>query len=367
MATPALPAQLRQVYAVAMRDVPANGHERATHEWLARTVARLLRLPYAGSAVNAQTVDAYCVPDDTLDLASAQRLGITDSSHLLGGVVPFAFLATKAVVHPLVPGAQVAVMGWNEALAQELADDTLPGYTAFCASDARRAFALLGGAGRVRLKLPTGVGGRGQWWLRDEATLHQALASLPDEYVARHGVVLEANLVQLVTFSVGEVEIGGQSIAYHGTQTTTADREGRQVYGGSDLDVLRGTLDQLLEQELPPAQAEAVRAALAFDRKLRSAYPQLCLSRRNYDVARGIDSDGRARCGVLEQSWRIGGATPAELGALELFAREPDVARVHAATRELHGQSAPPGAQVYFSGDDPRLGPLVKYLTVTAA
>lgn len=368
MAAQARAPAWRQVHAVAVRELPEDGHERATHHWVAETVARLLALPYAGLAGPGEgDATSYFVPDDVLDTATAAALGIAGSEHLLGGVVPFAFLATKAVAHPRVPGAQVAIAGWDDALAQALAADALPGYTAFCAEDAVRAYALLRGAGQVRLKLPTGVGGRGQWLLQDEAGLDAALATLPDDYLRRHGVVLETHLVRLTTFSVGEVDLPGRSIAYHGTQVSTPDREGRQVYGGSDLHVTRGSLAQLQEGELSATERRAVQAAHAFDRKLRQAFPQAALSRRNYDVAYGEDAAGRLHCGVLEQSWRVGGATPAELAAFEAFARDPAITRVRAATRELHGQPAPAGTRVYYAGNDPRLGPLVKYLTVSAA
>src|SRR5262249_20209871 len=36
-------------------------------------------------------------------------------------------------------------------------------------------------------------------------------------------------------------------------------------------------------------------------------------SRRNYDVAQGIDADGWPQSGVLEPSWHVGGASSAEL------------------------------------------------------
>ncbi|HEY9254851.1 MAG TPA: DUF3182 family protein [Stenotrophomonas sp.] len=368
MAAQATMPAWRQVHALAVRELPEDGHERATHHWVAETVARVLALPYAGLAGPGERDTAsYFVPDETLDVATAAALGIAGSEQLLGGVVPFPFLATKVIAHPLVPAAQVAIAGWDDALAQALAADTLPGYSAFCGEDAVRAYTLLRRAGRVRLKLPTGVGGRGQWLLQDEADLHDALATLPEDYLPRHGVVLEIHLARLTTFSVGEVELPGRSIAYHGTQVSTPDRDGRQVYGGSDLHVTRGSLAQLQDAALPAAARHAVRAAHAFDRKLREAFPQAALSRRNYDVAYGEDAAGRTHCGVLEQSWRVGGATPAELAAFEAFALDPALTCVHAATRELHGQPAPAGARVYYDGDDPRVGPLVKYLTVSAA
>jgi hypothetical protein len=86
-------------------------------------------------------------------------------------------------------------------------------------------------------------------------------------------------------------------------------------------------------------------------------------SRRNYDIARGLDAEGRPRCGVLEQSWRIGGASGAEVAALEAFRAEPTLRAVRAGTVEVYGEAAPPppGAALYFQGVDQRDGLLTKY------
>ncbi len=102
------------------------------------------------------------MPDDTLTAAQAQQLGVHAVDDLLGGVVPYAFVATKAISHPLVDANAQAPDGWQPDLGMALADMTLPGYTAFSAGDARRSFARLHAGGPVRLKLPHGVGGLGQ-------------------------------------------------------------------------------------------------------------------------------------------------------------------------------------------------------------
>ena len=358
------PSMPEQVLAYAVRSSPEDGHERATHEWIAREVAELFDVAYGGMADRqrqATRATTYYVPDDTLCSDAAAALGIDGACDLLGGVVPLPFLATKVVVHPLVAADAAHPPGWSQSLALALRSCTLPGLSAFCTEDAMRAHARLADGGRTRLKLPTGIGGRGQWLLESASDLARHLAALPDNYLATHGVVLERHLERVVTYSVGETECAGMRIAYHGTQALTEDREGREVYGGSDLRVQRGGLDELAASRLPPRAGVAVRAARDFDRAIRQAYPDLRVSRRNYDVACGVDAQGQAFCGVLEQSWRIGGATPAELAALRAFQREPALTRLHACTRELHGRPAPAGAEVYYAGDDPRLGPLVKY------
>ena len=62
-------------------------------------------------------------------------------------------------------------------------------------------------------------------------------------------------------------------------------------------------------------------------------------SRRNYDVAQGRDTAGHPRSGVLEQSWRAGGASCAEMGALEAFRVDPSLRTVRATTREVYGEA----------------------------
>ena len=350
-----------QVLAYRVRETPQDGHERATHAWIAREVADLFDVPYGGFSSAAPVKAPYYVPDDTLDAATARALGIEHVGDLLGGVVPVPFLATKILAHPLVEDGAAAIADWSQALGLALRGCTLPGFSAFSAADALRAYAQLCLEGRVRLKLPTGVGGRGQWLLESEQELVTHLQALPPEYLGTHGIVLERHLERLVTYSVGEVECAGLRIAYHGTQILTCDREGHEVYGGSDLCIVRGTLDTLVASGLPPRVLGVVQAARDFDRTIRDAWPTLLASRRNYDVVHGVDAAGNSHCGVLEQSWRVGGATPAELAALQAFGREPALAHLHACTRELHGQPAPDGVDVYYAGVDPHLGPLVKY------
>lgn len=112
------------------------------------------------------------------------------------------------------------------------------------------------------------------------------------------------------------------------------------------------------------------RVAVAQARRYDAAtgeYPEFMASRRNYDVAEGIDGTGRKRSGVLEASWRSGGASTAELEALALFMRDPGIQVVEArAVKHFGAGHEPPHrATVHFQGDDPRDGPIVRYTVVT--
>ncbi|MET0550872.1 MAG: DUF3182 family protein [Xanthomonas sp.] len=361
-------AAYSNVRACHVREAAFGGHEAATHGWVVAEVARLMGLPLHQEGCAAGTC-AFCVPDETLTVAQATQIGVHAAADLLGGVVPHAFVATKAISHPLVDGDAQVPEGWQPELGAALASATLPGYTAFSAADARRAYARLCEGGQVRLKLPHGVGGLGQVLLGDAQTLEAALATLSAQALHRHGVVLERHVHQPTTFSVGETHCAGVTIAYCGTQSLTRDGSGREAYGGSELQVIRGTFDTLLEQTLPPRQRTAVMKARDYDRLVAAAYPGFYASRRNYDVIEGVVPDGSVACGVLEQSWRVGGATPAELAAVAAFQQSPTLQRVVAATVERYGAHPPPpvGAQVYYVGEEPRTGLLTKYRYMRSA
>ena len=65
---------------------------------------------------------------------------------------------------------------------------------------------------------------------------------------------------------------------------------------------------------------------------------------------------------MLEQSWRVSGATGAEIAALEAFRAEPTLQAVRASTFEIYGDAdPPPHATVYFRGVDEQVGPMTKY------
>src|SRR4029079_7340484 len=120
----------------------------------------------------------------------------------------------------------------------------------------------------------------------------------------------------------------------------------------------------------PLALEEGARRAIAMAKAYHDAalacFGAMFASRSNYDVAEGRERGGRQRIGVLEQSWRLGGASGAELGALEAMNDSPACKTWRASTTELHGAEAPipEGATLYFSGVDDRLGPITKYAQV---
>jgi hypothetical protein len=154
--------------------------------------------------------------------------------------------------------------------------------------------------------------------------------------------------------------------SYFGFQRLTRNNHGKEVFGGSELTVVRGDLDALLALGPAPEIQCAVEQARRFDAAVHACFAGFFASRNNYDIVLGRDAAGRSRSGVLEQSWRVGGATGPELAALEVFRKQPGRNRVCAAGVEIFGDSPepPPHAIVHFRGTDPRAGRLTKYTVV---
>jgi len=219
--------------------------------------------------------------------------------------------------------------------------------------------------GAVRVKQPLATGGRGQTLVTAVDDFDALLEKLPQNEIASYGIVIEENLRHVTTRSVGHITVADLTVSYFGTQRFTTNIKGQSVYGGSNLLCVRGGWEALHRLALPDGLRLGVTLARRYDEAM-GAYSGFVASRRNYDVAEGIDAEGRPRSGVLEASWRAGGASGAEIMALTAFKQDPLLNVVDVSHVEEFGKNcrAPDGATVIFEGDDPRDGPMIRYTIV---
>jgi hypothetical protein len=344
-------------------------HEARTRLGIATKLAELKGFEFAGEYDRGVRYgdSVYFVPSDALvGVEAAEALGVHGEDDLFGGVVPHPFVATKAITHPLFDVQSRAPPGWAPEFPQAVAGSVLDGFSAFAPEDAQRAGAWLLERGPVRVKRSTGIGGRGQYVVKTPDELSKVISSLDAAELSTSGVVVEENLEGVTTYSVGQVRVADLVATYCGTQRLTTNNRGAEVYGGSDLFVVRGDFDVLLGFPLADPVKLAIAQARAYDAAAYACFAGFFASRRNYDMVQGIGGGGRQRSGVLEQSWRIGGASGAEIGALGAFHADPGLDAVRAASVEVYGESPPPptDAVVYFRGVDARVGALTKYSQV---
>lgn len=346
----------------------AAEHEVQTNLAQARWLAEILGWPFDGPWQPAAQghPGLYFVPSQTLVGPQREQLAIDGAEDLLGGYVQHGFIATKAISHPLISEGTGVPAGWNPQFAERVRDVVLPGVTVFDLGDARRAAAEGLTRGVLRVKLVEACGGEGQALLRNDQDLKQWLAGLSPAICAA-GIVLEENLEQAITHSVGQTLVDGLLMTYFGEQFQTRNGRGECVYAGSRLTVVRGDYVDLLARDLAADVRRAVEYARTYDTAAALSFPGFFASRRNYDVVQGIGADGQQKVGVLEQSWRVGGATGAELAALQAFVEQPTRNTLCASTHEVHTeQDAPAQARVLFRGRDTRGGFLLKYAEVDA-
>lgn len=343
-------------------------HESASREWVAAKLAALKGYEFGGEYDPQARYGGrlYLVPNETLvGVELAHELGIHSEDDLFGGVVPYPFIATKTITHPLVAADATAPDGWSHAFGARVKDAVFPGYSAFTLADARIAAERVLARGVARIKHGRGIGGMGQEVVSSAAELDAVLDAIDPAELYRDGIVVEWNLDEVTTYSVGQVRVAGLVASYCGTQRVTENSTGAQVYGGSDLIVVRGDYDALPGLDIAPEARLAVQQARKYDAAAAEEFPGFLASRRNYDVAQGLDGEARRCSGVLEQSWRIGGASAAEAAALEAFRADPAIRVLRASTFEVYGEAKiPPRAVVQFSGRDEHTGPISKYTVV---
>lgn len=310
----------------------------------------------------------YYVPSQTLSLDQAHdNVAEWTIEDLLGGIVPHAFMSTKLISHPLFEGGATAPHGWSEDFPAKVRNHVLPGFSVFGADEFIAAGRLLLKAGSVRAKAGYADGGSGQCVLTNARDLADYCSHLSAEALTQ-GYVLEENLVDTRTYSVGQLWLDELLISYFGEQRLTTDNKGRETYGGTTLEAVPGSWQPLLEHfAADPVAYQIISSAHEYDHWADETL-NIVSSRRNYDVITGKDARGQFKSAVLEQSWRAGGATAAEILALDALRQDPSLVAVRAACYEAFGATHFDDEDIFisFCGSDPLEGPMIKYAKLEA-
>jgi hypothetical protein len=316
---------------------------------LAKDIAKFMGLEYFGEFTpeNPKDNEFYYIPGKTiLDPNLGQDLGIFSENDLFGGVVGYPYLRTKAISHELTSPYATKPEGWSDTFAKSVAEHVLPGYTVFSAEDAISAFqSLRGMRHEVRAKRCTSHSGKWQTVINNETELSNLLKGISPDELSSTGYVLEANLQDIETLSVGQVLINNSVVSYYGIQVFGDRPDKFSTYVGSRLTFTRGDFDELLKRELSDNIRVAIQQAKQFDDA--TGHLKVIASRRNYDVGQGYDISGNFHSGVLEQSWRIGGATGAEVLALLYLKDNPQENSISASSYIDVEGAIPNEARIY--------------------
>jgi hypothetical protein len=104
-----------------------SDHEIVSHREIAKKLAVLKGYSFAGQYDPSIRSPAalYFVPAATLvGREIAREVGIFSEREIFGGVVPYPFVATKAITHPLVCSEAFAPQGGSHTFAYKVKDVT---------------------------------------------------------------------------------------------------------------------------------------------------------------------------------------------------------------------------------------------------
>ncbi|KAB2697557.1 DUF3182 family protein [Ochrobactrum sp. Kaboul] len=337
-------------------------HNVASVEALAARLAKLSGSSLSPSSQNFDDVDGtFFIPTVSLIRKSHPEL---DANQFWGGCVDQEYMTTKLATHPAWNEEDELPAGWKPQFAKDLGSAALAGFSVFSHDHAARAGAFLLDKSKIRLKDPYASGGKNQCVFENNHELDVFLQSLSQSEITK-GMVIEEDVENSSTYSVGQVSLAGLTASYLGRQYIAHDPMGESVYAGSRLYVVRGGWDELLLRLRMPVAHRIIEGARRYDMAAGEHFG-LVASRKNYDVLVGPITEDGFCCGVLEQSWRVGGASPAEILAVEAMIGDQSILALQVLARETYG--AAPRFEIndfiVYVGQDDTGQPLHKYARI---
>lgn len=298
---------------------------------VARCIADYLGLDFLERQVK-DNIGVYVVPAVTLERDRAEYLGIYSPEDFYGGSVGHVQQAGKSVLHRTmssnIPGF------YSGDFVGKVDEFVLPGVTGFSREDLIAGYMkFMNKDCDMRLKLPGESDGNGQYVARSKIELMDLLCMHEDGCINEHGLVLEANVNEPRTLSVGYAQIGRDMFSFLVNQKEDKVNEGgheRSRYRGAQVRVVRGELGELQKlKKLDRREKEAIRTSLGFSRIYKEEMGVVA-SRLSFDHISGFDSNGNEIGGITDITARLGGTCPAVMLAAGRFKGEPDLAVVDA-------------------------------------
>lgn len=265
--------------------------------------------------------DTYYVPFAAVHEPLARQVGITGRGDLYGGIVKAPQHADKAILHELPDPIAESPEWYSQSFAKSLGDVALPGFTTFSPNDTITAYNHMRQEGlRVRFKDPASTGGLGQRLVDSHQELSQVMSEHGQKF-SNVGAILEADLADAVTVTVGYVDLAGQIYTWHG-RPYDIEYNNQTRFGGNELTVVRGGFRELRKQCDNSEDLLAVYQA----EKVFNAYSTLgaTVTRATFDAVQGVAANGAFLSGITDPSLRPSASSAAEIRAIEAFVDKPE-------------------------------------------
>ncbi len=311
---------------------PYKDYIRMRNGQIGQDIATICDLPFQGFVPIDEPLppNHYIVVSKSIDLKTARNLGIDSPADFYGLAVDSLPQVGKSILHRTT--SLKTPPFYNPNFADKVKDAVLPGFACFTKDDALKTYQQFGHNGfDLRLKSPSESDGNGQYRIENIEHIEQLLSN-EDETISKEGIILEANLHQPKTISVGSATFGDQTISFLAHQKNDSpDQFGQSKYlGAKDITVVKGPLPELFN--LPDLSGEehlALKKAAKFDAVYRQILNPLA-SRLSYDVVLGLDNHDKLLAGVTDITGRVGGTCPGLMIACLAMNNDPSIQTVFA-------------------------------------
>lgn len=286
--------------------LPYSLYYRSRNGNTAKEIARYMGLPYT-EQIDGRNEAVYTVPAVTLDPSRAKSFVAKTVDDFYGTKVEYLGHVGKAILHPVFGKAVPSF--YSSKFAQVVTDYTLPGYSVFtpeAAIEAYRQFPCR----ETRVKLTNESDGLGQFTVKSEMELTKILKDLDPKMIKTEGLVLEPNLRDATTISVGYIILGSLPYSFIAHQKNDIAEDGRNRYLGARVLICKGGLRGLnLLPSLNSEEREAVAKADGFNEAY--GYFNPVASRLSFDCLFGQTENGESLSGITDITARLGGTCPA--------------------------------------------------------
>lgn len=274
----------------------------------------------AGGGPKGENV--YYVPPVTQARDNANKSYIEHVDDFYGLLVENIGHVHKAILHTTT--SQSVPSFYSHHFACSVSELVVPGLTVFTKEEALFAHKIMQNrAGKeVRLKYPDKSDGRDQFSIVNREHLAGILGSVDEREVVEKGLVLETNVRDVETVSVGYCVLGDQTYSFIALQKNDiAPEDGRDRYVGALVRVVKGNVSSLRSVAKNSKEEKAIEACVKFDAQY--SYFEPVASRISYDYLHGYDDKGNLMSGVTDITGRLGGTCPALVMSVMEYKENP--------------------------------------------
>lgn len=299
------------------QELPYRNYYKGRNGLVAKYIAEYLGIPYSGEMGIVEN-NVYYVPPVTQERGSLVASVVKNSEDFYGLIVDDYNHVGKSILHMSV--TQRVPNFYSFDFAKSVENLVIPGISIFSRDDLRKGYLALRRFGKfdARLKLSDKSDGHGQFLIKTPEDLMRCSKEIDDEYIKNKGFILEANLEEAKTISIGFAILGRNMFSFMAIQKNDiAPEDGRNRYVGANVRVVKGEIDNLLNISENDIEKEAVEVGRSFYERYKSFNP--IASRLSFDFLYGKGSDGNDLAGVTDITGRLGGTCPALVLAANEF------------------------------------------------